>query len=70
MTQSLVYTKRDIKRMFDVGDKTLYRWVKSGRFPAPILPGRWDRATVDSFGHFRTSSVSTPEINRHDDIRL
>lgn len=71
----LVYMTREIKAMFDVSERTLRRWVKEGRFPAPILPGRWDceqiaRWRTDISGQKRTSGDTRLKNNRHEEIRL
>ena len=71
----LVYTKREVRVMFDVSNRALERWVKQGRFPAPILPGRWDRQQLDQWRsdklrHFASLSEPTPKNYRQDDLRL
>lgn len=64
----IVFTKRQIREMFQVSDRALERWVKNGRFPKPILPGRWDRSVI--LRHFAPSSDTAQENIRQGDLRL
>lgn len=71
----LVYTKREVRTMFQTSDRSLERWVKQGRFPAPILPGRWDKQQVDQWRsvklrHFASLSDTPLENPGREELRL
>lgn len=71
----LVYTKREVRVMFDVSSRALERWVKQGRFPKPILPGRWDRQEIDQWRsgklrHLTSLGDIITGAYRQDDLRL
>ena len=49
--EKMVYTKSDIRKMLDVGSRTIERMVRDGRLPKPFCksPLRWNRETIDQW---------------------
>jgi len=42
-----LFTPKEVAEMFKVDTKTVYRWVKSGRLKAIVLPGGTLRITKE-----------------------
>ena len=43
-------TRKEVEKLFKVSPATIYRWVKEGKFPAPIHFGanmvRWEASQI------------------------
>ena len=62
------YTRLDLRRMFQISDRTLRRWVQQGTLPPPAFQHRWTREQIDSAicGHLQTRTKKSLE---HGDQR-
>ena len=60
-----VYTRREMRSLFDVGNSTLSRWVQSGVIPKPFIRGRWRKSEIDQIlmptcAHLEPNAESGP----------
>jgi predicted DNA-binding transcriptional regulator AlpA len=61
--ESLLWDAKRVAKALSVGQRTLWRWIAAGTFPAPDLAigakiRRWRRETV--LGWIRTNAESRP----------
>lgn len=51
-------TRLDLRRAFQISDRTLRRWIQLGVLPPPVFQGRWTleqiQETLAKCGHLRT----------------
>lgn len=58
-------TIQDIMQMFSVTKQTVYRWVRTGKFPPPITVGRssrWRVKDVDAFLSRKAKTAQTGSL--------
>ncbi len=68
MMEQVIFTKRDLRRMFDASSRTIERWVASGRLPKPILPGRWLREDVENHLANMRQTATRPKIDTSEKL--
>lgn len=65
--ESAVYTKLQLRQLFDCSNSTIDRWVKDKTIPPPFVRGRWRRAEIDQIlwctnHHLAPLTTTTKEI--------